>query len=140
MTKIGDAYPSKYLKADDFQGRPNVTLTVKAAPLEDSFGEKKVVLYFYETNKAFTLSPTNARIIMQFLEDDETDRWTGAKVTLTPVKRQIAGQVKQVIDVTAAWFPQGRAEMPVAGQQADAFGGPPPPSGPSVAGQDDIPF
>jgi hypothetical protein len=131
MAKIGDIYPSKFLKADDFKGQQNVTLTIKATPLEEPFGEQKTVLYFHETEKAFTLNPTNARIVVQLLEDDETDNWIGAKITLTPAMRNIAGQLKKVIDVTAAYFPQGQQ------QQGGAF--PPPPAAKTVA-EGDIPF
>lgn len=134
MAKIGEVYPSKFLKADDFKGQPNVTLTIKAAPLEESFGEQKTVLYFHETEKAFTLNPTNARIMVQLLEDDETDNWPGAKVTLTPAMRNIAGQLKKVIDVTAAWRPAQ------PGQQGGPAGSFPPPPAARSANDSDIPF
>lgn len=103
MAKIGEVFPSKFLKVDDLKGR-SVALTIKDVKLEESFGSTKPVLYFHGTEKAFTVNSTNARIITQLLTDDETDNWVGAKVTLTPVMRKIAGELKKVVDVTDARF------------------------------------
>lgn len=136
MAKVGDIFPSKFLKAPDFKGK-SVTLTVKAAPVEESFGTHKPVLYFHETEKAFSVSPTNARILTSFLEQDDTDNWPGAVVTLTPTKRVIAGEVKDVVDVTAARFP---AQATPQRQAAAAPAGVPTRQAPPPVDDDEIPF
>lgn len=123
MPKVGEIFPSKYLSYDDLGGQPK-GYTIKAVKLEEAFGTTKPVIYFNETDKAMTVNVTNARILTQLLEDDEIDNWVGAKVQLTPTMRNIAGQLKKVVDVTNAR--RGQA-APVA--QAPA---------PVIA--DDIPF
>jgi hypothetical protein len=109
--KVADLFPSKFLKAEDMKGRA-ATLTIKEVKLEESFGSTKPVLYFQKTEKAFTVNSTNARIITQLLAEDETDNWVGAEVTLTPVMRKIAGELKRVIDVTDARFPEKQQPSP----------------------------
>lgn len=132
MAKVGEVFPSKFIKADDMKGQ-TVTLTIKEVKIEEAFGSQKPVLYFQETDKALTVNPTNARIITSLLEDDETDHWAGARITLTPTMRNIAGQIKKVIDVTACWYERGvpvnqgtTAQQPFATPtQQPAFGGVP---------------
>ena len=55
MTTRNEAFPSKYLKASDLQGRP-VTLRIKDAPQEvlkgfDGQQQTKTVVYFAGTSK-----------------------------------------------------------------------------------------
>jgi hypothetical protein len=132
MPKVGDIFPSKYIKPDDLKGQA-VTMTIKEVKLEDAFGSTKPVIYFAERDKAMTVSPTNARIITQLLEDDETDHWAGAKITISTSMQPIAGQLKKVINVTAAWFDRN-------GQQAYAVPASAPVNAPAPPVTDDIPF
>lgn len=130
--KASEIYPSKYLKTDDLQGKSWV-LTVKAVEMEDSFGEDKPVLYFDETDKKFTVQPSNWRILVSELAEDETDNWIGASVTLSPVRRKIAGELKNVIDITGATLGSADAPKPVRRKPAQ------PPAEPDIE-EDEIPF
>ncbi len=58
---INEAFPSKYLKASDLDGK-NVTVTIKSAELEEiGFDkEQKLVLSFVGTDKSMVLNKTNA--------------------------------------------------------------------------------
>jgi hypothetical protein len=156
MPKVGEIYTSKYLKNEDLKGK-SWELTIKQATVEDSFGKPKPVLYFVETDKCLTVQVGNARILTQLLEDDEITHWVGAKVTLTPVFRNIGGEVKKLIDITNARWDRGEQQAAAASfapalqaQAAPAFAQAPQVSAPVMAGNvpqggqlvadDDIPF
>jgi hypothetical protein len=156
MPKVGEIYTSKYIKNEDLKGK-SWELTVKQATVEDSFGKPKPVLYFVETDKCLTVQVGNARILTQLLETDEINNWVGAKVTLTPVFRNIGGEVKKLIDITNARWDRGgqQATQPAQtfapqAQAAPAFAQAPQVVAPVMAGSvpqggqpvadDDIPF
>ena len=81
---INAAFPSKYLKAADLQGR-QVTVAISNCVVEnvgtDSQPQKKPVLYFSGASKGFILNRTNGEVIVQAY-GTETDNWLGAKITL----------------------------------------------------------
>ena len=79
---INEAYPSRYLKASDLNGK-NVAVTIKSAELEEiGFDkEQKLVLSFAGTDKLMVLNKTNASTIAK-LHGEETDDWSGKRITL----------------------------------------------------------
>lgn len=78
---INDAYPSKYLKAADLQGR-NIPVVIDRVEIEDiSRGEKKPVIYFQNKQKGMVLNKVNARNIAALYGDD-TDDWAGCELVL----------------------------------------------------------
>lgn len=84
--KVGAAFPSKYLKADDLEDR-DWSVTIKNVLIENiGQGEKKeekLIIYFRELDKGLVTNRTNANIIEK-LYGDETDEWIGKPVTLWP--------------------------------------------------------
>ena len=57
---INDAFPSKYLKASDLQGR-NHSVTIANVVTEDiGKGEEKLIIYFQGHKKGMVLNKTNA--------------------------------------------------------------------------------
>jgi hypothetical protein len=70
--KISEAFPSKYLKADDLSGKIAVTIndvTQEAMGMDKTL---KLFLYFRELDKPMVCNHTNGDMIAQ-LHGDETD-------------------------------------------------------------------
>lgn len=154
--KIGEAFPSKYIKAADLQGRPvkAVIDSVEITNIGDD--EDKLVIYFRGKKKGLVCNVTNARMIEEIMGSDETDEWAGREILLYPTKVDYAGRRVDAIRVdypdaqrspqqpqrsTApvqpplTILPQTTPKPPVAPiQPADWTDGVPPPT------DDDIPF
>ena len=88
---INDAFPSKYLKASDLQGR-NLTVRMDQVQVEEvGGGDKKAVLYFQNAQKGLVLNRINASTIEMSYGSD-TDRWRGQPLTLRPDNTLYKGQ------------------------------------------------
>lgn len=92
--KVSEVLDKNFLFAGDLDGK-DVTLTIdRVAPkgtVKRESGETidKPVLYFQKTTKGLALNVTNFRAL-QILHGNETDDWTGQKVTLMPTRTWIA--------------------------------------------------
>ena len=79
--RINEAYPSKWLKAADLQGK-TVTVKVHSVTMEQFMdGSSKPALWFKGREKALILNKTNAMTLSSVYGDD-TDNWTGKPVEL----------------------------------------------------------
>jgi hypothetical protein len=102
--KVSEAYPSKYLKCVDLDGK-SVQYTIKIA-IEVLMGlpgekqEKKPVLFFEEEPRGFVLNRTNANTIADLYGDD-TDDWSGQQIVLYPDRAAYLGKMHDVIRVHA---------------------------------------
>lgn len=97
---IHDLFPSKYLKASDFQGQ-DVTLMMVAVSVEDiGDGENRPLLRFDGAKKGLLLNRTNARTIAE-LYGPETNDWRGRQVTLYPTTTDFRGAMVGCIRVRA---------------------------------------
>ena len=132
---ISEAYPTKYLKASDLDGR-NVTVTIKSAELEEiGFDkERKLVLSFAGTDKSMVLNKTNANTIARMF-GEETDDWAGKRITLCARDVEYQGTMMSALRV----LPQKPAAPKAAA--------PPPPAPPAQTQEtedeiedDDLPF
>ena len=98
---IHDLFPSKYLKATDFQGQ-GVTLMMVAVSIEDiGDGEHRPLLRFDGAKKGLLLNRTNARTIAD-LYGPETNDWRGQCVTLFPTTTDFRGATVDCIRVRPA--------------------------------------
>jgi hypothetical protein len=93
--RINEAFPSKYLKADDLDDG-DMTLTIKAERSE-TMGEgagaqQKVILTFKETDKEFVCNKTNFRTIAKLTECDDSADWIGKQITLYPAEVEFQGE------------------------------------------------
>ena len=99
--KISQAFPSKWLKADDLQGR-EVKVQIQSCTLEQvSDGEDKEtkpVLYFTGKQRGLMMNKTNAARIADAYGDD-TDGWVGKDVILFPDKTSFQGRIVDCIRV-----------------------------------------
>ena len=80
--RISSAFPSKYLKASDLQGREvQVKIDDVAIEVMEQAGEEKPVLRFIGTEKGMVLNRTNSDTIANAY-GDETDTWHGKPIVL----------------------------------------------------------
>ena len=86
-----EIYRSKYMKADDLNGR-SATYTVNGCTAEDVGDDRKLVLAFSETDKPLVLNTTNATTMAE-LHGPESDGWEGKKVKLVPATTQYQGKL-----------------------------------------------
>lgn len=90
---INEAFPSKYLKAPDLNGR-RVKVTISHAQEEKLGDETKIILYFVGKNKGLVLNKTNANN-MAAMYGYETDDWQGVEAELYEVETTFQGQATQ---------------------------------------------
>lgn len=129
---IDAAFPSKYLKSSDLQGK-NVTLIIDRVEQEEvGFGrdkDHKPVIYFQKAKKGLVLNKTNSNTIKTGY-GKETDNWIDKPLVLFPAMVEYAGDTVEAI----------RVRVPTARQAAP----PPPPviehEDPAAGMDDEIPF
>ena len=96
--KIGEAFPSKYLKAADLQGR-DVPVRIARVDMEDIGDEDhKPVVYFEGKARGLVLNKTNANTIATMYGDD-TDAWAGKTITLITAQVDFQGKSVEAIRV-----------------------------------------
>lgn len=113
MPNINDAFPSKYLKASDLQGR-QVTVRMDRAEYETIGDDRKLILYFQGKEKGMVLNKTNANNI-GFIYGPDTDGWQGAEITLFEAMVDFQGKTVPAIRVRA---PQRKAAAPAVAAQS----------------------
>ena len=86
-----EIYRSKYMKADDLNGR-SATYTVSGCIAEDVGDDRKLVLAFSETDKPLVLNKTNAQTMAE-LHGPETDGWASKQIKLVPATTQYQGKI-----------------------------------------------
>jgi hypothetical protein len=121
MTTRAQAFPSKYLKADDLKGRP-VTVEIKDAPQEtltgfDGTKQQKTVLYFTGTSKKLVLNRTNWNAVADVTGEEDSDRWAGHRIELFPSTTEMNGRTLPCIRIRT---PAVRAAQPLAKSDAAA--------------------
>ncbi len=132
--RISEAYPSKYLKADDLGGKER---TVKISGcFNEELGQgndKKTrpVLYFEGRKKGLVCNKTNAVAVAEAYGDD-TEAWTGRDIVLFVLNVEYQGKVMPGIRVR---IPKA-APQPVV-QHAPA---PPAPEPDAAPLDDEIPW
>jgi len=99
MPKVGEAFPSKWLKADDLQGRACVVTISRLASEDVGDDTEKPVLYFAGKAKGLVLNKTNANIIAEVLGTDEMNDWRGRAITLYPTRVEFQGKKVNAIRV-----------------------------------------
>ena len=92
---ISSEFPSKYLKADDLQGR-EVRVIMANVEREKLGDDAKPVLYFKGKDKGVVLNKTNAKTISDAYGDD-TEDWFGQPLILFSVMVSFQGNVGPAI-------------------------------------------
>src|SRR5262245_65595670 len=93
--RVSDAYPSKYLKATDLQGREH-RVTITDVTFESVGDDKKLVAYFNGKQKGLVLNKTNARAIAKIFGDDSRD-WIDKEEIITETVVDFRGDAAPTI-------------------------------------------
>lgn len=104
MPKLGDAFPSKYLTAADFEDSGDVTATIMSADIE-TIGQgqdksQKIIIKLKGLDKAFVCNRTNANTIAKVTGSDDTDDWIGKRITLGAREVEFKGDMMMAIRVS----------------------------------------
>jgi hypothetical protein len=129
--KVSEAFPSKYLRAADLQGK-NVSVVILSAEYEQIGDDNKIVIYFQGKEKGLVLNKTNANNIATVYGDD-TDDWTGGDLILFPAMVDFQGRTVEAV----------RVRVPPRKAAAKSPAAPPPAHGngePPAHMDDEIPF
>lgn len=119
--KLNDAFPSKYLKADEDVTEEGLTLVIKSVEIEDvgQQKEEKLVMAFRGQDKTLVVNKTNATTIA-VLYGDDTDDWVGKPITLYATDTQYQGKPCRGIRVRSRKPSTPKpAPMPVAAEEGD---------------------
>lgn len=103
--KISKAFPSRFIKAADLDGKPQVftILTVNMEMIgQGSDAEEKPIVFFDETDQGLVLNKTNANMITELLGTDETNGWKGKRICLYPTRVQFGSKMVDSIRVKEA--------------------------------------
>jgi hypothetical protein len=93
--KLSDAFPSKYLTAEDIEdGDRTLTITSARAEVlgEGPKASNKIILAFREEKKELVCNKTNANTIAK-IHGDDTDDWIGKPITLYATEVEFGGEV-----------------------------------------------
>jgi hypothetical protein len=98
---VNQAFPSKYIKASDLQGR-DVNVVIADAIIEEigQTKDKRLVCYFQGKEKGLVVNRTNALMIADLYGND-TDEWTGKEIVLYSTRVPFQGQMTDAIRVKA---------------------------------------
>lgn len=119
---VNDAFPSKYLRAEDLKDR-EVAVIIDHVTMEEIGQEKqmKPAIYFRGKQKGVILNKTNATNIATAYGSD-MDNWSGQSVILFPAWVDMQGKTVQAIRIRPGGNP-GKAAPP---PPADDFAQDPP--------------
>lgn len=118
--KISQAFPSKYLKAEDLQGR-RLAVTIESADIETIQGnhgpEDKLIVRFVGKEKGLVCNVTNANVIAELLGSEETDDWIEKRIVLYEAKVDFQG--KRVPAIRVAELPGSKPPPPPPAESDD---------------------
>ncbi len=123
---MNEAYPSKFLKAEDLQGRA-AKVTIGSVVYETVGRERKVAMYFQGKERGIILNKTNANAIAAAYGQD-TDQWVGGIIELFPTMTDYQGKQVPAIRVripppprqTTAGSQQGQQPPVLSSREAGA--------------------
>lgn len=100
--KISEMFPSRFMKAEDFEEGESRILTIKMVEMEElgqgKDAKSKPVIYFRDHEKQLVLNKTNCSIVAK-LHGDDTDDWVGKRIALYAVEVESFGDVVRAIRV-----------------------------------------
>lgn len=126
--KLSDLYPRRYATGHDLDGKA-YTLTISHVQLEEmrpnrnAPAELKPVLYFENSEKGVIMSRTMAYQVAGVVGSEETDDWTGKRITIYPKPMMVAG--KQRVGIRARAPKNGPDEPPAEMAEEDLTAAPP---------------
>lgn len=148
--KMTDAFPSNFLKAEDISHLGKDVVVTIAKVTEETLGqganaERKFVVEFAGKDKKLVLNKTNFKSIITATGEDDTDNWTGKKISLFVMDVEYQGDLMPAIRVRprppapAGAASQDRGTATPAPAKASPRQPAPPPSDADLA-DEDVPF
>jgi hypothetical protein len=98
--KTSEMFPSRWLKGDDLNGTPTVTISSVTQEVVGQNNEQKHVVWFEGMQKGLILNKTNSDAI-EALYGDDTDNWLSEDVTLYAAPVSYNGKVTNACRVRA---------------------------------------
>lgn len=133
MPNINDQFPSKYLRASDFdeEGAIVTIAGVKQETLKNREGreEQKPILFFREHDQGLVLNKTNAKKLSTLFKSDDTDDWLDQPVRIYATETQFGAD-------TVACLRFRQAAVPSKTQKAKYATAPGANPGPADDGSD----
>lgn len=110
---INSAFPSKYLKAADLNGKA-VPLTIREVRMEDvgRTKDQKPVVYFMGKDKGLVLNRVNSNKIAELAGSFDTEDWGGTVIAIYPTETEFAGETVECIRVKAPKLAPKPVEKP----------------------------
>ena len=116
-----EAFPSKYLKAADLQGRSHV-VTISHVQLEEmgqgADKQEKWVSYFVGKHKGLVLNGTNWDSVEEITGHLNSDDWPGSQIEIYPTKTTFRAERKDCVRVRPPTNPPGDRKGPQAPHQS----------------------
>jgi len=112
---VNDAFPSKYLKSTDLQGR-RATVKINSVSMQRIGDDEKLMVFFEGKAKGLVLNKTNAVMIAEIVGSDDTDAWPGVAIVIYPTKTDFQG--KRVDTIRVDW-PEGAVKPKVVDANGD---------------------
>jgi len=132
---VTEAFPSKYLKSADLQGR-TIRAKISNVLTETIGNDQKLILYFVGKEKGMVCNRTNGMTLAE-VWGPETDNWAGADIEIFSMKVPFQGKLTDSLRVRPL------AAAPMKPRPASPPAQTPPPQS-EYAGVDmddsDIPF
>jgi hypothetical protein len=97
---INSAFPSKFLKASDLNGRSSIVTMERVEIDKMQDGNAKPVLYFAGKTKGLVLNKTNSNKIAS-MYGTNTEDWEGGQIEIFPAEVEFQGQMVKAIRVRA---------------------------------------
>jgi len=115
---IEKAFPSKYLKAADLDGK-NHSAVIRDVVMEEMSQDdgEKPVLYFENSERGLVLNKTNANSVKE-IHGPDTDDWRGKSVTLYTVKVQYGAKMVDGIRIQPVDPKDPKAGVPLVDPQS----------------------
>lgn len=104
---INEAFPSKFLKCADLQGR-KAKVIIDHVEMDKIGDDTKLIIYFRGKDKGLVLNKTNASVISD-MHGDDTDDWSGCDIVLFPTRVDYQGKRVDAIRVEFVQPPPRRA-------------------------------
>ena len=118
MTTVSEAFPSKFLKADEIGAR-NVKVKIDKVIFEEvgQNRDMKPVVFFEKVKKGLVLNKTNAKRIGS-MHGEQMDNWSGKEIELYSELVPFQGEDVPSIRVRVA-VPEPDAPIPARPERAD---------------------
>lgn len=112
------AFPGKFLKADDIAGRQPV-VTIDRVEFEKVGDENKLVVYFVGKEKGLVLNKTNWTAICEIAGSKDSEDWVGVEIRLRTERATYNGKTAPAVRVDPDYRGKVKAQANVDREPGD---------------------